>query len=290
MKKVKAFTLVELIIVMAIFSGIAVGAIAMVRPAMKLFNNTSQLEKASADVDNIRRYIEDNLRYADRLVNCVGYDNFDDIVKDSYTYKYYDSVSDSIFPNDRVDQPVLTYFKEQYFPYLSPSSVYVMEIDNGDIFTAGIMGKITIYKVDFSDGSLDFESEASSSYYSKYSFNINFGVAIPPPPTNLPDTWGLSDSLRNMYIDVFKNRSSADDDGKFFDELHSASSHYSTSALNLSNLELKLDIDIGVKANGTTVYDTDFSRLDTIENPTPVANPKYYFIYTLPEIINPKYE
>ena len=73
MKKFKGFTLIELIIVMAIFTGIAVGAMAMIKPVMKLFNNTAELEKSSADADNIRRYIEDNLRYANRLFNCVGY-------------------------------------------------------------------------------------------------------------------------------------------------------------------------------------------------------------------------
>lgn len=66
-KKLSGFTLLELIIVMAIFSAICVGAMAMIRPAMQLFHRTSSQEMAGADIDNITRYLQDNLKYADRV-------------------------------------------------------------------------------------------------------------------------------------------------------------------------------------------------------------------------------
>lgn len=279
MKKLKAFTLIELIIVMAIFTGIAVGAMAMIKPAMKLFNNTAELEKSSADADNIRRYIEDNLRYADRLFNCIGFDDFSSIEKDSYDLILYDSISDSALPTPKTDQPILTYFNDLYFPYSSPDNIYVMEIDNGDIFAPGGMGKITIYK--FDSGTLSKESEANSDYYNKYSFNINFG-------DNTSGSYsGLNTPSREIYIDIFKIRNTADSNGKYYDDilLDSSSSHDITSALYMINLERNLDVIIGEKSDGTPVFNEHVSRLVTIENPSPDANSKYYFIYTVPKII-----
>lgn len=281
MKKLKGFTLIELIIVMAIFTGIAVGAMAMIKPAMKLFNNTAELEKSSADADNIRRYIEDNLRYANRLFNCVGYNNFSSIKKDSYDLVLYDSVTDSNLPTHKTDQPILNYFNDLYFPYSSPENVYVMEIDNGDIFTPGVMGKIIIYKADLATGLLSKESEASSDYYNKYSFNINFGDSVSGVYS------GLNTPSREILIDIFKIRSKTDNDGKYFDDilLNSSSSHDITSALYMVNLERNLDVKTGERSDGTTVFNEHVSRLVTIENPFPDEDYKYYFIYTVPEII-----
>lgn len=281
MKKIKGFTLIELIIVMAIFSGIAVGAMAMIKPAMKLFNNTAEFEKANADADNVKRYIEDNLRYADRLINCIGYKDFDDIEKDTYAYYIYNDVTGETIET-KTNQPVLTYIKDYYFPYSAPCNVYVMEIDNGAIDVQGTMGTVKIYNADLSSGNITLESEANSSYYSKYSFNINFGV---------DDGSGVYSGLNlssEMYIDMFKIRKSADDAGNFFDDImrDSAASHDITSAMNLMNIVSFIDIPIGENDDGI-VEKKERSRYDSIKNPTLVDNPKYYFVYTVPEIIQP---
>lgn len=67
----KGFTLIELIVVMAIFSLIMFGAMQLMDPVTRIFNNTSQFETATANMDNMKRYLEGTLRYASRLeVHC----------------------------------------------------------------------------------------------------------------------------------------------------------------------------------------------------------------------------
>lgn len=67
MKKTKAkgFTLIELIVVVAIFSMILFGAMQLMDPVSKIFQRTSNYEASAATVDNVKRYIEGSLRYAD---------------------------------------------------------------------------------------------------------------------------------------------------------------------------------------------------------------------------------
>lgn len=65
--KVKGFTLVELIVVMAIFSIIMFGAIRVMNPLDKIVKHASMQEANSATVDNIKHYFEDSLRYAEHV-------------------------------------------------------------------------------------------------------------------------------------------------------------------------------------------------------------------------------
>lgn len=67
MKKLKGFTLLELIIVMAIFSIIMYSAVQLLNPVSKFFVRSSNFENTTACTDNMRRCIEGNLKYADRV-------------------------------------------------------------------------------------------------------------------------------------------------------------------------------------------------------------------------------
>lgn len=67
MKKLKGFTLLELIIVMAIFSIIMYSAVQLLDPVSKFFVRSSNFENTTACTDNMRRCIEGNLKYADRV-------------------------------------------------------------------------------------------------------------------------------------------------------------------------------------------------------------------------------
>ena len=62
--KVKGFTLVELIIVMATFSIIMFGALQLIQPTNKMYTRSYQSEDLSASQKNIKNYLESNLRYA----------------------------------------------------------------------------------------------------------------------------------------------------------------------------------------------------------------------------------
>lgn len=65
MKKVqKGFTLIELIIVLAIFSVIMVLVMSFIDPVSKLMTKTSTRERTASYVDNIGEYLEKSMRYA----------------------------------------------------------------------------------------------------------------------------------------------------------------------------------------------------------------------------------
>ena len=94
MKKLKGFTLLELIIVMAIFSIIMYSAVQLLAPVSKFFVRSSNFENTTACMDNMRRCIEGNLKYADRV---RAYNSF-------VPYTYNDATYQSITPtNDLLD-------------------------------------------------------------------------------------------------------------------------------------------------------------------------------------------
>ena len=72
--KRKGFTLVELVIVMALFSVVMFGVAQLMSPVSKFYARTSNYESSTACIDNIKRAIEGNLKYADRV---RVYQNFD---------------------------------------------------------------------------------------------------------------------------------------------------------------------------------------------------------------------
>ena len=62
----KGFTLLELIIVIALFAIIMVSVVKLLDPVSKFFVRSSNFEMTNACIDNMRRSIEGNLQYADR--------------------------------------------------------------------------------------------------------------------------------------------------------------------------------------------------------------------------------
>lgn len=71
-KNLKGFTLVELIIVMAIFGILMTAVMQIIAPLDKLSKRASIQEANSAAVDNIKTYFEGTLRYADCIEVCNG--------------------------------------------------------------------------------------------------------------------------------------------------------------------------------------------------------------------------
>lgn len=60
-KTVRGFTLLELMIVMVIFSGIMFGALQLIDPVRELFLRTNNYESTATAVDNMRVYLEGNV-------------------------------------------------------------------------------------------------------------------------------------------------------------------------------------------------------------------------------------
>lgn len=71
-KVLKGFTLVELIVVMAIFSVIMLGAMQFFDPVNRMRKRASIEEANAAAVDNMKNYLEGSLRYADCIEVYVG--------------------------------------------------------------------------------------------------------------------------------------------------------------------------------------------------------------------------
>ncbi|MCM1508194.1 MAG: prepilin-type N-terminal cleavage/methylation domain-containing protein [Ruminococcus flavefaciens] len=71
-KNLKGFTLVELIVVMAVFGIIMLGAIQFLDPVNRMMKGASLQESNTASVDNVKRYFEGTLRYATALDVHMG--------------------------------------------------------------------------------------------------------------------------------------------------------------------------------------------------------------------------
>lgn len=66
-KRISGFTLVELIIVMAIFSILLVGAISLIGPVQRIFKTTSNSEKIGSYINTAQQYVEDSLKFSEYL-------------------------------------------------------------------------------------------------------------------------------------------------------------------------------------------------------------------------------
>ncbi|MDE6780479.1 MAG: prepilin-type N-terminal cleavage/methylation domain-containing protein [Ruminococcus sp.] len=129
-RTLKGFTLVELIVVMAVFGIIMLGALQFLDPVGKMMKGASLQEANSATVDNIKRYFEGTLRYASAVYVHNG---------DLKEYDADTGQSVVITGTDEKDRQTkaVTNFVESYFRDKADSSnkpiegqVNVMKIDN----------------------------------------------------------------------------------------------------------------------------------------------------------------
>ena len=87
-RKLKGFTLVELIVVMAIFGILMMAVMQILTPLNKLSKRATIQEANAAAVDNIKNYFESSLRYADCVEVNVGAltDNNGNFLRDTAVY------------------------------------------------------------------------------------------------------------------------------------------------------------------------------------------------------------
>ena len=78
-RSLKGFTLVELIIVMALFSLVMFSVAQLLSPVSKFYVRTSNFESSTACIDNMKRAIEGNLKYADRVRVYCNYNPSTDL-------------------------------------------------------------------------------------------------------------------------------------------------------------------------------------------------------------------
>lgn len=86
-KVLKGFTLIELIIVMAIFSLLMLGAMSLVDPVSKIYKHSNDFERTYSYVDNIQNYLQGSLQYADNIWIYQGNMTDDQIRSEMLEYK-----------------------------------------------------------------------------------------------------------------------------------------------------------------------------------------------------------
>lgn len=171
-KKFKGFTLVELVVVMAIFAILMAAVMALIDPVSKMMKKSTIQEANSAAVDNVKRYIEGNLKYANAIEAHIG------------------ALTDTTNPVDPLDvstdvakqnaiMKVASNFAQQYYinksdennkPY--QGKIRIMEIDNVN------GGRINEYVVDFEAGYTIVKAGTDLSVTSEYQqFKVKENVA-----------------------------------------------------------------------------------------------------------------
>ncbi|MBR6420511.1 MAG: prepilin-type N-terminal cleavage/methylation domain-containing protein [Oscillospiraceae bacterium] len=124
MKKTrKGFTLIELIIVLALFSIIMFSAVRMLDPVTKFYVRSSNFESTTACIDNMKRSIEGNLKYVNRIRGYAYYKPYSDTV--SYT----DTPDVSAELQEHV-KAFYEYFFENRRAIDSAGYIYVLAFDN----------------------------------------------------------------------------------------------------------------------------------------------------------------
>lgn len=150
-KRLSAFTLIETIIVMAIFSMIMFSVMQLMKPVSNYFVRSSNFENATACLDNMRRCIEGNLMYADRIYAYAGYEPYvysevdvdldDDGVEDIKDVKT-STYAPSPVLKQQVSDFYNTFFKDRVC-FDASGTIYVLCFDNTEIISDAELQKLT---------------------------------------------------------------------------------------------------------------------------------------------------
>lgn len=164
-KNVKGFTLIELIVVMAIFGVIMFGAMRLVVPVLKMMVQSDVHEGGNAAVSNISSYLENELSVAEYMIasNDVPDDKGKAYVEE-FVKSYYEGVLKAGCTAES--------------PAYGKGLVHVLTIDNTQ------NGKISNYiydvKFDLGNPGVTLKSEQdfaiNKAYYDSYSFTIKSGL------------------------------------------------------------------------------------------------------------------
>lgn len=124
----KGFTLLELIIVMAIFSILMVGVMALIKPVSNMFKNTAISEKTYSYANNIQQYLQTKLEYAEDVY--VG------------TSSNMGLTSDGVANNEKIAQLVEDFrFKHFEETVLTHDQGNTLEYINGKIHVVRLVNK-----------------------------------------------------------------------------------------------------------------------------------------------------
>lgn len=191
----KGFTLIELIIVMAIFSILLMAVISIAQPVSKIFKHADSSEKAYSYSNNIQIYLQNQLEYVDNLVIYTE-DKLPCATNElarRFVDTYYKDVVTKSKTSSSADKDATVYMN---------GKAYVLRLVNHDA-------------VDASGNPLEVDSEGNmlrkgQIYLYTYDFNTrSTNNATPPAPPTDVKQYGVSltenvpvPQLNDVYFDA----------------------------------------------------------------------------------------
>ena len=231
-KKVKGFTLIELIVVMAIFGIILAAAMQLLRPMNKLVTQSSLTESGGANTGNIRTLLENEFASVEHLdcYNTTG--SMDDRVL-KFAKHYYEGV--------------LRAGSTSSAPNYGSGEIHVMIIDNdlvddtdgdGNPDTINTSIEEYVYNANFTMGAVTvtqadhIENAINMAAYNSFRYEIKLGTYEGDEWDDVPSDTDLraSSSPESMAFSI-KATSNREVNGS----IHVFYDHASTPMVNLSN-------------------------------------------------------
>lgn len=173
-KKLKGFTLVELIIVCALFTMILVGAMSILKPVSLLYRSNTEYQSSRAVSDILSGYLEGSLKCADRMI--IYQETSATADPTDPTIPFYDESKEADY---------VTNFVQNYFAGYGTQDVYVLDIKNSE------HGKMYLSKYAYDGGTLDATKSSynvetiSAGVYTDYGFDISFSGSTKSLSTNI---------------------------------------------------------------------------------------------------------
>lgn len=271
MKKLKGFTLVELIVVLAIFSMIMAAVLSILQPVSDAYASTANYEHARASSDNVRTYVEDSLRYADRMKILINASSLSEAEGEA-------SAMISGFKNADGSDRIAT----------GDTPVYIMELNN-NTDSENRMGYVNVYQ--YTNGTSMTSSvfkSINTNLYDQYGYN--FKICNDPSCPD-PDCLGnFTEMNSQMQLEIFKYNVKT---SSYEDTTYSTTITF--SMLNIRDrteqFEIRYDADGNEVVPGQAGYD-DASIICPVDKKCyqgivdKGTGNNIYFIYTLPKYSN----
>jgi len=181
MKRVqKGFTLLELVIVMALFSIIMYSVLQFLDPVTKFFVRSSNFETTTACIDNIKRAIEGNLKYADRV---RAYSHFNESTIDGNVEVFWeDFFKDRELMDCKGEIYVMVFHNSQYDSSGNVANATSWALDDLNDYNKRKMnrGKISLYRYGFNQSSVQRNAAPIDWYvnqkmYAQYNYTYELG-------------------------------------------------------------------------------------------------------------------
>lgn len=208
--RLRGFTLVELIVVIAVFGLIMAAALSILGPVNSIFKSTVNYQSSADMVDNVSKYLEDNLRYSNRLW-------------------VYDEVSigdEATFLQSKVNSMISEFYMKEpkkASQLVNDEKIYIIKIDNPNLAS----------KADLDGNSID-RGYASSGRITAWEYDVSTGK------------WRTTDSsgaeVWSSSYAVYKP--SAINEAFYIDNLYTTTIEegYKGSTGDVTNLHFKLNV------------------------------------------------